>query len=217
MLKILIAIFLFVVLGSIRCVSKDSSQRQVKLNVIDSNTHKVDDTLIYTTIVPGNKQYSLQIRTTYLNDIDYVNNGWPTEQNQVVLGQELIFEYMDSILCAIPFHVQKRTSIKLNKKISLLDAVVFEAAIINGTKGSIYKIRGSGGCTDCSNYTGYYSLKGTLLFENYFSHKDKFVKNFGDYKKVLRRYGVEEKVHNIKNITVFPPAHAGETSDGYVL
>src|SRR4051812_35938660 len=99
MLKILIAIFLFVVLGSIRCVSKDSSQRQVKLNVIDSNTHKVDDTLIYTTIVPGNKQYSLQIRTTYLNDIDYVNNGWPTEQNQVVLGQELIFEYMDSILC----------------------------------------------------------------------------------------------------------------------
>jgi hypothetical protein len=99
----------------------------------------------------------------------------------------------------------------------LLDVVLFEAACIRGTKGSFYKIVGSGGCTDCSKYIAYYSLKGELLFENYFSDSEKFLKNFGDYKNVLLRYGVLEKVDNIKDVIIFPPVHSGETSKGYVL
>jgi hypothetical protein len=187
---------------------------------VDSTNPKGGDSLSYTTLVSGTNGYALQIRTTYLNDTVYIKNDWPTVQNQVVLAQELVFKHKDSVLCTRPFHVRKRSAVKFNKKITLLDAVIFEAAVITGTKGSFYKIRGSGGCTDCSNYTGYYSQKGELLYENYFSDKEKFVKNAGNYKGIWHRYGVQArraKIPDIKSTIVFPPAHSGRIIEGYIM
>ena len=196
--------------------SNPSDSSTVTSNQSNSRAPKAVDSLDYTTSVPANDHYTLDIRTIYLNDTNYIKNDWPTVQNRVVLSQMLIFKYKDSALIVKPFHVRKRTFAN-DKNVYLLDAILFEAASIAGTKGSFYKIRGSGGCTGCSNYTAYYSVNGELLFENYFSDQEKFVKNTGDYKIVLNRYGVPENVHNIKNVTVFPPAYNGETSLGYVL
>jgi hypothetical protein len=182
--------------------------------------HKAGDSLSYTTLVSGADGHTLQIKTTYLNDSDYIVYGWPTKQNQVVEAQELIFRYKDAVLRIRPFDVRRTSVIKFDKKVTLLDAVIFEAAIITGSKGSFYKIRGSGGCTNCANYTGYYSLKGELLFENYFSDGDGFLRNIGSYKSVWNRFGVEArraKTPDIKDVTVFPPVNSGEIDKGYIL
>lgn len=216
--KLSIILFLFIALAGMRRTLPDNSQ-QLNMGRFDSLIPKVTDTLTYNTLVSGNNGYALQIRSTYLNDTNYIKNDWPTVQNQVVLAQQLIFKYKDSVLCTRPFRVRKRSFVKFNKKVDLLDAVIFEAAAITGTKGSFYKIRGSGGCTDCSNYTGYYSLKGEILYENYFSDKDKFVKNVGNYKSIWSNYGVQARranIADINNTIVFPPADNGRTIEGYI-
>jgi hypothetical protein len=220
MYKLLTILFPFMAFIGIKDTLPNNGHKGVNRGIIDYTTSKGADSVCYTTLVPGINDYALQIKTTYLNDTNYLKNDWPTVQNQVVVAQELIFKYKNSVLRARPFDVRKRSDMKLDKEVTLLDAVVFEAAIITGTKGSFYKIRGSGGCTDCSNYTGYYSLSGELLFENYFSDGDGFIRNIGSYEKVWKRYGVaagRAKIPDIKDITVFPPKYSGSIDVGYIL
>ena len=188
--------------------------------MVDSAAPRAGEKLSYTTLVMGVNDYILQIKTTYLYDTAYLFYGWPTEQNQVVQAQEMVFKYRDSVIHIRPFDVRRRSVIRSNNKIALLDNVIFEAAIVTGTKGSFYKIRGYGGCTSCSSYTGYYSLNGELFFENYFSDGDGFLKNIGNYKSVWNRFGVQaqrEKNPDIKDIVVFPPSHSGEINLSYIL
>jgi hypothetical protein len=187
---------------------------------VDPTAPKVGDVLSYTTSIAGGNGHVLQIKTTYLYDTEYIIHGWPSEQNQVVLSQELIFKYKDSVLCRKPFPVRDTSVIRFNKKITLSDNIISVAAFITGTKGSFYTIHGYGGCSYCSHYFGYYSLKGQLLFENYWSDRDKFIINIGNEKSVLNHFGVSArraKIPFAKDITVFPLARSGETSEGYVL
>ena len=215
-MKIVILYILCIVLANCKN-NTNTTQKSSTLKRIETTIPKALDTLNYTTIVAGKDHYGLEIRTTYLNDTNYIKKDWPTEQNQVVLRQELIFKHKDSVLSQIPCNVRKKSFIKSGRNINLLDAVIYDAASISGSKGGFYLIHGSAGCKDCSTYFGYYSLKGQLLFENYYSNNENFVENAGDFKKILKQFGVSENVHNVKNITVFPPFQSGQITRGYIL
>jgi hypothetical protein len=186
---------------------------------IDSIIHRDGDIVTYTITLPGVNDYTLQIETKYLYDKAYLTPGWFEDHNQAVLAQKIIFKRKGILLNTRSFDVRSLPAIKFGKKVSLLDNVIIEIAVVNGTKGSFYKIEGYGGCNNCTNYTGYFSLNGKLLFKTYSSHLDGFSTGMGDYKNVWKQYGVpakRENTPNLKALTVFPPQHAGEVTQSYI-
>lgn len=191
----------------------DRGKNYRKPLLIDTIKYSSNGICNYSTFVAGSKAYSLEVKTTYLNDSVFLNEKWAFDLNDVVSNQELIFKLGDQIIVQRNHNVRKRKSKKAIGTINLLDNVIRGVSVVKGGSGSFYKIEGAGGCNACSEYSGYFSLRGELLWENYSSRMGNFETGKGNYDKVLAKYNVLDTsaiAPKIKGIWVFPPQKSGE-------
>ncbi|MEO6884098.1 MAG: hypothetical protein ABI199_08750 [Bacteroidia bacterium] len=114
----------------------------------------------------SNGEYSLSVRTTCLND-----SVKPEETNifnPVVLKQEMIFMKKNKIIYERKFPALEITQMVYNyKKVKMCENVIYEIGLISGLKIPFYTVYGYGGCNSCSEYFGYFTLDGKLLWEYY--------------------------------------------------
>lgn len=199
-------------LGLVLCVENTSVLAQSSSLRARQVNPKKWSTSEYSTLINGGGGYSLEVRTTYVPDTSFLVNRWFGDLNDVVTQQVLIFKLNNSILCRRDFNVKK--IISPNKKgLVLLDAVVVMAGVVKGEKGSFYVIFGSGGCNACSEYTGYYSLEGKLLANDYQSRMRNFRHSFGNLGEIIERFGVDDStagIGGLKVVRTFPPQFSGK-------
>jgi hypothetical protein len=178
--------------------------------------HRDGDIVKYTTALKGTDEYSLEIETMYIYDSLFLADNWVSDLNEVVISQLLTFKLKDSIIRKQFHDVKTRVVRKSIGNVSLLDNVIREVGIVEGRKGSFYKISGAGGCNACSEYLGYYSMQGKLLSKIYSSRMDRFSYTTGDIDKVIKQFEVPENIQKpgkLKVISVFPPQYNGEIEE----
>ncbi|MHB8205942.1 hypothetical protein [Mucilaginibacter sp.] len=184
--------------------------------LIDTVTHLKNQNgrqLSYKTIINGDDNYTIEIKTFYIYDKNYLTHDWVSDVNRVVISQTLTFKYKGSSIAVKNFDVRKWIVKKFNKKVNFLDDVIREVGFVKGSKGGFYKIYGFGGCNSCSEYLGYYSMTGNLLYKIYTSRMDNYSYLFGNFDQVMAKYGIPDsllKSNSINVVSVFPPQYSGD-------
>jgi hypothetical protein len=181
--------------------------------IIKTDNYKDGDTLSYQTTLEANSIYSITIKTVYIYNKAYINNDWVSDLNNVVTLQKIIFKKNQQILVQRKFNVKKYKINNNNRTLYFLDNVIREVGIVKGDKGAFYKIYGFGGCNSCSEFLGYFSLDGKLLYKIYTSKMDNYAYKYGSFQNVINHYGIpHEKIkkNDTKSVTVFPPQFSGK-------
>lgn len=208
----------------IGCNQKNSSLNKT-VNKVDSTclfenknflltaNYKTNELLTYSSIIQGDGNYSLEIVSSYFFDSLFLSQGWVFDQNDIVINQILFFKTHDTILKQLDFDVRQILTNRDNGKYKLLDNVIRGVSVVRGKNGWFYKISGVGGCNECSEYSGFFSLKGEILWKLYTSSMDNFSYIEGNYNNVLKEYGIIDSSKISKKIYgtwVFPPQYSGK-------
>ena len=133
------------------------------------------------------------IETTYSNDTLATSDSSKYDDGvssiltrPVIIGQKMIFKKGYDILKSyqIPFKKILRSNYK-GDKIESLEQSIWLVFNVKGANGEIWGISGSGLCEvgNCPEFTGYYSLDGTILYEatteESVNANDRIFKKFG--------------------------------------
>jgi hypothetical protein len=146
--------------------------------------------------------YSLSIATTCLNDSlspDEAGYTYP------VTRQILIFKYKKSILNSFNHPVLNcKRELKNGKKVEALENEIIQIGILQGKNGVIYYVEGNS-CNACSEFEGFYSLRGETLWCNYTHNKisnEQWVRSVNNYNAMIKKYGIENR--DIEMVHVLP-------------
>jgi hypothetical protein len=151
------------------------------------------------------KNYSLKVQSTMQNSrIESTDSNF---FNPIVLKQQIFFCYNGKVIKEVDYPVNKiRLKITNGKSIEIQENVLVNIGIAEGTNGSLYVLKGNGGCNSCTEFIGLFSLEGELLWYSYATTRNVFG-SFGDSKKVLDKYNIPESIvfsnMKYKNITVY--------------
>jgi hypothetical protein len=194
---------------SISKIANDSEK-----DTLNKLIYKEGELLNYTTVLPSTDEYSLEINTTYIYDSLFLAERWVADLNEVVTEQKLIFKKNGIAINQFNHNVKKWILDKFGKKRSLLDNVIRTAGLVSAKNGGFYKVEGAGGCNACSEYIGYFSLEGELLYNIYSSQTDNFVNEVGDFDKMIKQFEVPDTLSRlggkIKVVWIFPPIYSGD-------
>lgn len=137
-------------------------------------------------------EYELCIETYCL--YDSVIKSESNLFNPVCIKQELFFFQEGSILKKIDYPVNKIKQVVFSgNKIEMLENVIINIGVIDGKRGSLFSVKGYGGCNSCSEFYGLYSLKGELLWYSY-AKKNEVFNQFGDFNQIIHQYGIKENI-----------------------
>lgn len=110
--------------------------------------------------------YALGINTICYNDS--VNADETNIFNPIVLKQELYFLKNNRIISERESVSHKISqSISHGEEMEMLENVIYEIGVIHRKEKPIFVVYGYGGCNSCTEYFGYYSMDGKLLWEFY--------------------------------------------------
>ncbi|MDP4291437.1 MAG: hypothetical protein Q8908_10190 [Bacteroidota bacterium] len=146
--------------------------------------------------------YSLSIETTCLND-----SLSPEEAGYTypVTKQMLIFQYKNRILNSFNHPVVNcKRELKNGKKVEALENEIIQMGILHEKNYIIYYVEGNS-CNACSEFEGFYSLKGETLWHNYTYYKIsdvQWTKSVNNYNSMIKKYGIENR--NIEMVRVLP-------------
>jgi len=193
----------------------DSTISQRKLD--SSSVHKQGELVTYSTSLNAVENYSLKIMTTYRYDTAFIAHGFLVDWDSIITEQKMCFQLNDSILKALDFVEDGKCKIliKPHKPENTLD-IISGIYLIKGKNnvGAFYKIEGCGGANGGSQYTGYFSLNGNLLFESYLDHPHSIPIEVGDYKSMLANFDLNDTTEistEINGCWVFPPQWSNES------
>lgn len=155
------------------------------------------------------KDYKLQITTTCQCD-----SVIPEESNffnPIVLDQEFVFMYNDSILKKLSLPIRKISQHVYGGKVKeMLDNVIFKVMVMKLTKGDVvYIIEGFGGCNseNCPSFSGMLTMNGEFLSINYRTDKE-VIQQKGDTKLLLELTGNNSgKAVLLDELVFYPPAN----------
>jgi hypothetical protein len=216
----------FLIFFIIQVYSEGGYESTNKINQSDCNlfcptksplflmSHHKDSTFSYSTSVLGKRGYSLKIVTECLYDSSFFNKGYILDRNMFTISQTIIFLYKDSTIKHVKHpvnHITQKTSSMA--KVKVLDNVIYAIGVVETKDSVFYVIKGSGGCNTCSEFYGFYSLKGDLYWSMYSSKIDNFKKETGDYSMVVKRLEISDnlrKARDLKMKTIFPPKESGK-------
>ncbi|MDP4291672.1 MAG: hypothetical protein Q8908_11375 [Bacteroidota bacterium] len=146
--------------------------------------------------------YSLNIETNCLNDSlspDEAGYTYP------VTKQMLIFQYKNRILNSFNHPVVNcKRELKNGKKVEVLENEIIQMGILHGKNGVIYYVEGNS-CNTCSEFEGFYSLKGETLWHNYTYYKTsdvQWIESVNNYNSMIKKYGIENR--DIEMVCVLP-------------
>jgi hypothetical protein len=146
--------------------------------------------------------YSLSIVTTYLNDS---LSPYEAGYTYPVTRQILIFRYKNTILKKFNHPVVNcKRELKNGKKAVTLENEIIQIGVLQGNNGNIYYVEG-GSCNACSEFDGFYSLRGETLWYNYTHYKlsnDQWIRSVNKYNAMIKKYGIENR--NIEMVSVLP-------------
>ncbi len=111
--------------------------------------------------------------------------------NCVLIRQELIFKKNGQTVarCLFPM-VDNSKKYTHEDSITMLDNLIYEIGVLEGTNGNIYTIYGAGSCNACPELFAFYSQSGDVLWLSY-SNKEKVYKSVGDFYNVTKKYGLD--------------------------
>jgi len=77
-----------------------------------------------------------------------------------VLKQQIFFCYNGKVIKEVDYPVNKiRLKITNGKSIEIQENVLVNIGIAEGTNGSLYVLKGNGGCNSCTEFIGCFHLK----------------------------------------------------------
>ncbi|MFS2186923.1 hypothetical protein ACCC92_09605 [Mucilaginibacter sp. Mucisp84] len=211
-----VSTILFLILGYISNIHNvyAFSAKSANGTLCDTTLKKNGEVFTYSTIVKNskNRSYSLEIKTIYIYDKDYLENLFVADSNMIVIRQELIFKHHNTIVATKNHSVRKNIVIKNGKKTKLLENVIVEVGIEYGKKGAFYAIEGSGLCNSCSVYSAFFSMTGHELYKEYSSRDNTNILRKGNFNNIMNTYGVRKSkwLHRFTTTWVFPPKRSGE-------
>jgi hypothetical protein len=146
---------------------------------------KGDTTIIGHEISSG--EYTMKVVTVSLNDSVTIEPKF----NPVILSQTLKF-YKNGALIKETKSIAKSNVrvLSSNKKMNILENVIYKIGNIQGEKGSIYTVTGTGACNACNELNVLYSLDGEVKFCFYGSTR-KTIISISDPEKVYKEYGID--------------------------
>lgn len=178
-----------------------------------NNREYYTSTKEYNTIIGANSKspYYLVIKTKYIDNAKLLSKIDVVNRNTVVINQTLVFMKGEQVLSTRTHYANSQIHKNIEGKTLLLENVLVEAGIVYGQKGSFYSVAGSGLCNSCSVYSGYFSLNGKLLAEEYVEYSDKYNYSLGSLSDIAKNYSLPNNrlTNNLNDIWVFPPQKAG--------
>lgn len=136
------------------------------------------------------KDYTLKIVSYFVNDTMSIDE--PNQLFPVCIKQDVYCLKLGETLnkCNYKVRIIKQKLINGNR-IKMIDNVITQIGIIEGSKGILFTIFGYGGCNSCSELYSIFSLNGEKIYFLYQQGQKEF-KNFGDLKKICSQYGIVE-------------------------
>lgn len=111
--------------------------------------------------------------------------------NTASIKQKLIFKMNGVIIAQTTSPIfDERKTLTSEDSLTVLDNVIYEIGVLEGSNGSVYTVYGAGSCNACPELFAFYKHSGECIWLNY-SNKNKFYKNFGDFSSVCRLYGID--------------------------
>jgi hypothetical protein len=170
-----------------------------------SNQEYHNDSIFITDTSISFKNYSLKVLSTIQNDrVESTDSNF---FNPVVLKQQLQFLQNGKIIKEIEYPTNKvLLKVTGGNYVKMLENVLFNIGVVEGSKGSLYVLNGYGGCNSCTEYIGFFSLEGEILWYSYANTQTVFGA-FGDLNKVLEKYNIPKEIvfsnKKYKNVDVY--------------
>lgn len=128
----------------------------------------------------GYEDYRLIVKTDYLDDsLDVRSIYFPA-----ILNQSLMFFKGDTLLKEVPLDL-KQENLKLTKNGDYLlrSYYVNQLVVLKKKDSFVFVVKGVGLCQHCSEYVGYFTKEGEVLFF-YYGDKQETIDSFGDFEKL---------------------------------
>jgi len=199
----LLLISLFLYFGAHHFASGTPSPKKSKPKVIHEILVKDIGRKSFTyKIKIQNNDYSLSIVTTYLNDS---LSPYEAGYTYPIIRQILIFQYKNTIIKRFNHPVINcKRELKNGKKAVALENEIIQIGVLQGKNGNTYYVVGNS-CNACSEFDGFYSLRGETLWYNYTHYKlsnDQWIRSVDKYNAMIKKYGIENR--NIEMVSVLP-------------
>lgn len=137
------------------------------------------------------KEHKIVIESEYLNDSVSVEES--NMFNPIPLKQEMFFYTKGQLNARVIYPARMITQkTESGEPVKMLDNVIVGAGIIKGRKGNLLVVGGYGGCNDCSEFEGYYTLEGKSIGINYRTKSEVFIST-ADIDKIISTYQLDEK------------------------
>jgi hypothetical protein len=175
-------------INSMNCMSSSNKQ----LSIRDSLLENYKNTKQFSYIEKiKNGEYVMEIETYCINDTLSLQDAVDSLTTRpIIVKQKLIFKKRDSILNSrvIPLRSICRNNYHGNK-VKALEVIIFQLFVINGKKGSIFGIYGSGLCngSNCPEYNGFYTMEGLTLYQGYLDKYNQKLVN-----KIFKIYDISD-------------------------
>jgi hypothetical protein len=161
---------LLIILVLVSCSNKDKDgvNEKVGLKKMYISISKESNELILETIIDTNKV-----------------------SNTFAINQKLIFKKNSKFISEKKSPILNENGIYSNEdSITVLDNIIYEIGLLEGSNGFIYSIYGAGSCNACPELYAFYNQMGNCIWLIY-SNKNKLYKSIGNFNEVCKNYGID--------------------------
>ncbi len=139
--------------------------------------------------------------------VDSLNESESIYFFPLILNQKINLFYQNKLIYSKNHAVKKiEVKDKHNKKIKILENVIYQIGIIEGQKESFFCIEGYGGCSSCTEYSEIINKNGNTIFLLFYDEK-KVYQSKGNLINVLSENGIDQKKYrsgNYKKLSTSP-------------
>lgn len=177
---------LLIILVLVSCSNKDKDKINEKLGLkrIYISISKDSNELILETLIDSNKK-----------------------NNTIAIKQKLIFIKSGKEISEKKSPILNGNGIYNNEdSITVLDNIIYEIGLLEGSNGFVYSIYGAGSCNACPELYAFYNQMGNCIWLIY-SNKNKLYKSIGNFNDICKNYGIDtsdwyNKVYRRKSLNL---------------